>query len=94
MIKTVRSKALRYFLEKGNASMLPAQHMLKIHIMLDAITRLAIVPDDLLEYPHWRPHQLKGSLAGYWSLTVTANFRIIFRFSDGHAYDVDYVDYH
>jgi toxin HigB-1 len=39
-------------------------------------------------------HPLKGDLKGYWSLTVRANWRIVFRFADGKASDVDLVDYH
>jgi proteic killer suppression protein len=37
---------------------------------------------------------LKGDLAGYWSLTVTGNWRLIFRFEDGDAFDLDLLDYH
>ena len=37
---------------------------------------------------------LKGELAGYWSITVRGNWRIIFRFEEGNATDVDLVDYH
>ena len=36
----------------------------------------------------------EGELAGFWAVTVRANWRIVFRFEDGHAVDVDYLDYH
>jgi plasmid maintenance system killer protein len=39
-------------------------------------------------------HQLKGDLRGFWSLTVRANWRIIFRFQDGDTWDVELTDYH
>ena len=39
-------------------------------------------------------HPLKGKLAGYWSVSVSGNWRIIFRFDAGNACDVDLVDYH
>ena len=39
-------------------------------------------------------HPLKGDLKGFWSVTVRANWRVIFRFADGGAFEVDYVDYH
>jgi proteic killer suppression protein len=42
----------------------------------------------------FRLHPLKGELSGYWSITVRANWRIIFRFEEGDATDVDLVDYH
>ena len=42
----------------------------------------------------YRFHQLKGKYRGFYSVTVTGNDRIIFRFVDGNAVDVDYLDYH
>jgi toxin HigB-1 len=45
-------------------------------------------------FPGWRLHPLTGELRGFWSLTVTGNWRLIFRFEDGEARDVDLVDYH
>jgi len=39
-------------------------------------------------------HPLKGELQGFFSVTVRANWRIIFRFEGGEAFDIDFVDYH
>jgi proteic killer suppression protein len=47
-----------------------------------------------MDLPGFRLHLLRGDLAGYWSVTVRANWRIIFRFEDSDAADVDLVDYH
>lgn len=47
-----------------------------------------------MNLPGWRLHALKGSLAGFWSVTVRANWRIIFRFENGEPTDVDYLDRH
>jgi proteic killer suppression protein len=47
-----------------------------------------------LAVPGCRLHPLKGDLAGYWSITVSGNWRIIFRFEQGEATDVDLLDYH
>ena len=47
-----------------------------------------------LDYATFRLHPLKGDLKGFWSITVRANWRIIFRFEDGKAFDIDLVDYH
>ena len=47
-----------------------------------------------MDFPNWRLHALKGDLAGYWSLTVNGNWRVTFRFEEGHAYIVDYQDDH
>jgi len=47
-----------------------------------------------MDLPGFRLHPLKGELKGFWAVTVRANWRVIFRFSDRDAWDVDYVDYH
>jgi plasmid maintenance system killer protein len=39
-------------------------------------------------------HALKGDFKGFWAMTVRANWRVIFRFEDGDALDLDYIDYH
>ena len=33
-------------------------------------------------------------LQGHYAVSVSANWRVTFRFEDGHAVDVDYLDYH
>jgi toxin HigB-1 len=49
---------------------------------------------DVALFPGWRFHPLKGELKGLWSVTITGNWRLVFRFEDGDALDVDLVDYH
>ena len=49
---------------------------------------------DAMRVPRYRLHALKGNLKGYWSVTVKANWRIIFRFEAGDVYDVELIDYH
>lgn len=44
--------------------------------------------------PGWRLHALRGNLEGFWSVTITGNWRLIFRFEDGDAFDLDLIDYH
>jgi proteic killer suppression protein len=44
--------------------------------------------------PGYRLHRLKGEWKGYWSVTISGNWRMVFRFEDGDAFDVDLVDYH
>ncbi len=43
---------------------------------------------------NYRLHALKGNLKGYWSITVKANWRLVFRFEGGNVYDLELVDYH
>jgi proteic killer suppression protein len=63
--------------------------------MRDVLARLdaagAVADMDL---PGFRLHSLKGDFRGFWAVTVRANWRAIFRFENGEALDVDYVDYH
>ncbi len=42
----------------------------------------------------FRLHPLKGSLKGFWAVTVRANWRVTFRFHGQDARDVDLIDYH
>jgi proteic killer suppression protein len=44
--------------------------------------------------PGWRLHQLKGELAGHWSIDVSGNWRLTFMFEGEDAVLVDYQDYH
>ena len=47
-----------------------------------------------MNLPGYRLHPLKGRLKGFWSVTVWANWRIIFRFEGADAFDVELTDYH
>jgi toxin HigB-1 len=51
-------------------------------------------PQEVALFPGWRLHPLKGELRGFWSVTVSGNWRVVFRFEKGEAFDVDLVDYH
>lgn len=53
----------------------------------------AATPQDL-DLPGYRLHALKGDRKGFWSVAVRANWRIIFRFEDEDAFDVELIDYH
>ena len=53
----------------------------------------AATPKDL-NLPGYRLHPLKGDLKGLWSVTVRANWRIVFRFEGTDAFDVELIDYH
>ena len=53
----------------------------------------ALTPQDLAG-PGYRLHQLRGNRRGFWSIRITANWRIVFRFDGDDVYDVELVDYH
>ena len=67
--------------------------------LVDTVQEILTVLDDAatpqdLNLPGYRLHPLKGELKGFWSVTVRANRRIIFRFQDADAFDVELIDYH
>jgi len=49
---------------------------------------------DLMMPPGNRLEALKGNRKGQHGIRVNDQWRICFRWSDGHAYDVEIVDYH
>jgi len=49
---------------------------------------------DLIVPPSNRFELLKGNLKGYCSIRINGQFRIIFKFQNGAAYDVQIMDYH
>jgi len=67
--------------------------------LVDTVQEILTVLDDAetpqeLNLPGYRLHPLKGDLKGFWSVTVRANWRIIFRFEGTNAFDVQLIDYH
>ncbi len=94
MIKGFRSKPLKLLWQDNDSSKLPAESLNKIRHMLAVLDQVNKVPEDLAVFMGWKLHPLKGMLNGYWSLTVSGNRRIVFRFENGHVFDVNYVDYH
>jgi proteic killer suppression protein len=92
MIGSVRHKGLKRFIEDDDRSKLPADMVDRIQSILTVLNDAQSVED--IDLPSFRLHLLKGDLKGYYAVTVRANWRIIFRFEDGEALDVDFVDYH
>ena len=92
MIVSFRHKGLRLYYDKGDGSKLPAHHVSKIRLILSRLD--AASEPHTLDVPGYELHPLKGDLAGFWSVKVSGNYRIIFRFENENAYDVDYLDYH
>jgi proteic killer suppression protein len=92
MIGSFKHKGLRQLFEDDNTGGVNPQHVRKIKQILAALQAAQTVEG--LGLPTFGLHPLKGDLKGYWAITVRANWRIIFRFKDGRALDVDLVDYH
>jgi proteic killer suppression protein len=92
MIISFRHKGLRLFYESGSTRGVQAEHAPRRARMLAFMDQAAAPMDP--DIPGWRLHPLKGNLNGYWSLTVSGNWRVIFRFTGNDVELVDYLDYH
>jgi proteic killer suppression protein len=93
MIVTIAHKGLRLLWEKDDPSKLPPMQVDKIRRLLTALDIIKTL-DPLRRIPGYRLHALTGDLKGYWSVTVTGNYRIIFQFENENVYLMDYLDYH
>ena len=92
MIRTIRHKGLKRFFESGSTAGIQAQHAKRLRMLLAALHSAHVVED--MDIPGLRLHRLKGTAKGRWSVWVNGNWRLTFEFVDGHAYVVDYEDYH
>jgi proteic killer suppression protein len=92
MVRSFRHRGLKLLHERGDASRIHAAHCNRVARILGYLN-VAQMPRDM-DFPGLRLHPLTGSLSGYWSVSVSGNWRIIFRFEDSNVCDVDLVDYH
>ncbi|TBW39689.1 Killer protein [Azotobacter chroococcum] len=92
MITASSTRALASIYETGSTKGIRADHAKRLARMLAFMDR-ATAPGDL-DLPGWRLHPLKGDRAEFWSLTVSGNWRVIFRFAGNDIELVDYLDYH
>jgi toxin HigB-1 len=92
MIQSFRDRRLKRLFERGDRSKVPPDMADKIENVLAVLDSASTVDD--VDLPGYRLHPLKGDLAGLWSLTINANWRIVFRFEDGMAFDVELIDYY
>lgn len=92
MIVGFRHKGLRLLYEKADRRRVPPESVAKIERILARLDE-ATEPAHM-DLPGFRLHPLKGDRAGYWAVSVSGNWRIVFRFDGVHARDVDLVDYH
>jgi proteic killer suppression protein len=74
-----RHKGLRQLHEDGSAKGVPPSMADKLRKLLFAI-ETAETLDQLSRFPGWKLHPLKGGMTGFWSLTVTGNRRLVFRY--------------
>jgi proteic killer suppression protein len=92
MVESIKHKGLKLFFEKGDSSKINQTHRKRLQLILSLLHAAVQVSD--LNFPGSNLHPLKGERQDFWSINVSGNWRIIFRFENGNVYDVDYLDYH
>ena len=89
MIRSLKHRGLKRLFERDDRSGIRPD-------LVDTVQEILTVLDDAatpqeLNLPGYRLHPLKGDLKGFWSVTVRANWRIIFRFEGTDAFDVELI---
>jgi len=92
MIRTFKHKGLRAFFHTGTTQGIRAAHANRLRFILGAL-EIAEGPNEL-GLSTLKLHPLKGNLTQYWSVSVSGNWRIIFRLIEKDVELVDYLDYH
>ena len=92
MIRSFKHRGLKRLYERDDRSGIRPD-------LRDTVQEILTLLDDAmtvqeLNLPGYRLHPLKGGLKGFWSVTVRANWRIVFRFEGADAFDVELIDYH
>ncbi len=92
MIGSFRSKALRRYFERRDASKLSVTNFQRLDTILTTLDE-AVRPDEM-NVPGWRFHALKGAMKGRYAVDISGNWRITFAWDGEDAIDVDLEDYH
>jgi proteic killer suppression protein len=92
VIESFRHKGLARLFEDDDRRKVPASHADKIVRIVARLNEAVTVQN--MGLPGYQLHPLKGKLAGFGAVSVSGNWRIIFRFENASAHDVDLIDYH
>ena len=92
MIKSFEHKGLEKYFYTGSTRGIRVIHAEKLRRLLTTLNAATAVKD--MDLPGYRLHPLKGHKKELWSVKVNGNWRITFKFKDGDAYIVNYLDYH
>ncbi len=91
MIESFKDRRLKRFFEKGDRRQHPPDLEDRIETILGRLDAATAIQD--MDIHSYRLHRLKGAKKGFWAVTVRANWRIVFRFEEGSAQDVEMFDY-
>jgi toxin HigB-1 len=92
MVENFKDRRLKRLYERGDRSKIRADLVDKVERVLARLDQALVIED--MDLPGYRLHELKGDLKGFWSVSISGNWRIIFRFENGTARDVEMIDYH
>jgi toxin HigB-1 len=92
MIKKFKHKGLKKLYDMGSQQGIKPEHFKRLRLILARLDA-SQSPQDM-NLPGLDLHQLKGSFKDFWSVSVSGNWRVIFRFENNNPIDVDYLDYH
>ena len=92
MIRSFRHKGLRDLYQADMTKGVRQDQLKRLRAVLARLDA-AKEPADM-DFPGLRLHPMKGDMKGFWAISISGNWRIIFRFEDEEPCDVDLVDYH
>ncbi len=92
MIQSFRRRGLKVLYEGRRPAKVAPSHVAKVARILTALDRSS--GPEGMGLPGFRLHPPKGGLKGHFAVPVSGNWRVTFRFEDGHAVEIDYLDYH
>lgn len=92
MIRSFKHRGLKALYDGRTARRVAPEHVEKLRDILAVLDHSRRAED--MDFPGFRLHRLKGELRGHWAVSVSGNWRVTFRFEEGHAVEVDYLDYH
>lgn len=92
MIIAFKHKGLKKLYETGSPAGIDPKHKKRLRVILARLDA-SRTPQDM-DLPGLRLHTLKGEFEDFWAVTVSGNWRLIFRFEGNDAVDINYLDYH
>ncbi|MCP5094376.1 MAG: peptidase [Chloroflexi bacterium] len=92
MIKSFKHKGLEKFFQNGSKVGIQATHAKKLSLILGRL-HASTTPRDM-NLPGLHLHELKGKRTGTWSVRISGNWRVTFKFEGPDAIIVNYEDYH
>jgi proteic killer suppression protein len=92
MIKAFRHKGLSNFFINGDTAKIQSDHVKKLRLLLANLNAATNIEN--MNLPGLNLHKLQGNMKDFWSIKINGNWRLVFRFNNGDADEVDYLDYH